>query len=274
MARRLAEDYGVRGDIHDHDYIYWYAYDALPDTDKAGAVYAYLEGGRTHAEVLRDLLEQHRPARPDFSLLDFASGYGRVSRHLAKMFPEAGISACDIHPDAVAFLNDLGIPAHLSTAQPEAFSLPDRYDVIFALSFFTHLPKATWGPWLYRLSTHLAPGGLLVFSAHGAMIWPKMDRPPLDEDSFSFVSSSEQKDISGDEYGNCATMIDFVSKVIREYSLHLEGFRSPGIDLHDIYVIRAVGEDLMVPSLHNLRRLQPRRRDGVLSAIRTWLSGP
>lgn len=120
------------------------------------AVEYYFEDGARSAEKLRRLLEdscswQGKPIK----LLEFASGYGCVTRHLRNFLPEAAVVSCDIHPEAIRFIaEELAVGgAVLSSSVPEQLSLPEKYDVIFALSFFSHMPKATWIRWynaLYR----------------------------------------------------------------------------------------------------------------------------
>ncbi|MBY0298683.1 MAG: methyltransferase domain-containing protein [Methylobacterium sp.] len=252
FAMRLGGELGVNGRIHDGDFIFWFVHDISPADAREGAVRAYHLGGRHDAEFLGDVLQQHKMQKDGLSILDFASGYGRVSRHIARVVPHAQVHACDIHDDAVRFLESIGIPSFISHVDPDKFTAPQTYDVIFVLSLFTHLPRRTWGRWLKVLADCLNPGGLLVFSAHGPHIWRHWNRCPLDADGYVFHSGSEQKDLSSSDYGNTLTMPEYVINVIRANRLHLESYRSAGIGDHDVYVIRAVDDSLRLPSPEEL----------------------
>ena len=50
--------------------------------------------------------------------------------------------------------------------RPEDFRPSEQFDVVFALSFFTHMPKSTFGRWLARLPRG-PPSGQLAFTTHG-----------------------------------------------------------------------------------------------------------
>jgi hypothetical protein len=78
------------------------------------------------------------------------------------------VTACDIHPEAGAFLREkLGVAAVGSVEVPEKFNLGQRFDVVFALSFFSHLPHSGWRRWLLALAEHTGPDGILIFTTHG-----------------------------------------------------------------------------------------------------------
>ena len=76
------------------------------------------------------------------SILDYPSGSGRVTRHLAAMFPSAAITAADIDESHVDFcertFNTVGI---VTPADVAGFDFPRRFDLIFCGSLLTHLPR-------------------------------------------------------------------------------------------------------------------------------------
>ena len=79
----------------------------------------------------------------------FASGYGRVSRHLR--LPD-NMTCCDIHADAVDFLRDkIGVKAIIFKTDPSDFQLEEKFNFSFVLSLFSHLPSDLFGRWLERL---------------------------------------------------------------------------------------------------------------------------
>ncbi len=59
-----------------------------------------------------------------------------------------------------------GVESYLSSPVPEQLTLPSQ-DVIFAHSFFSHMPETTWARWLKALANALAPRGVLIFTTPG-----------------------------------------------------------------------------------------------------------
>jgi hypothetical protein len=130
--------------VHEEDFLFRFCA-GLPHLQGEGKALAYyLATGRDSALRLRGLILDH-VGREDVSLLEFAAGYGCVTRHLRDALPQADITACDIHNAAVRFIEDqFGIDAIGSISDPDKFSLDRKFDVVFALSFFSHMPKETW----------------------------------------------------------------------------------------------------------------------------------
>jgi hypothetical protein len=116
----------------------------------------YFDNGLESARKLAHLTAQFLPEVPRPSILEFASGYGCVTRHLLNVMPHAQVTACDIHPQANSFVQGLGFDTVASASAPEDFNVGRKFDVVFALSFFTHMPRSTWARWLYALMSHRA----------------------------------------------------------------------------------------------------------------------
>jgi SAM-dependent methyltransferase len=202
--------YGVSGAIASKDWIFWFLYNLAVFPSKAAAIDNYFADGADCAGKLRSLIEEQRPVA-GARILEFAAGYGRVTRHLRKVVPEAELVACDIHPDATAFIHEhLAIPVAGSTSAPEKLDLGRRFDVVFVLSFFSHLPRSSWERWLRALVAHTAPDGLLIFTTHGERSRVKFGDPTIGTDSFWFKPESEQQDLPGNEYGSTITLPAYV----------------------------------------------------------------
>jgi hypothetical protein len=112
----------------------------------------YFEDGKRSSDKFRELVAAHAPKQDKHTVLEFAAGYGCVSRHLLHA-REISVESCDIHDEAISFLqNKIGVRGLLSSPFPELLSLPSQYDVVFALSFFSHMPITTWARWLGPLA--------------------------------------------------------------------------------------------------------------------------
>lgn len=174
------------------------------------------DGWRTLSELMLLLEAVDRPLLKTQSFLEFASGHGRFTRHLVKALGADKVTVSDVVPDAVAFARaTLNAKGFLSSTTPEDVVWPRTYDVVFVLSLFSHLPRRTWTRWLNCLYAAVAPGGVLVFSAHGLKA-ARHDNVTLDAEGFHFAASSESQAIDTAEYGTAFTSEEFVLARIAE----------------------------------------------------------
>lgn len=218
-CREAAAGLAVSPDVHPGDFIFRFLVSNRKFRDRRAAIDYYFKDGRRSAETLRDLLavlgfENGRPG----TLLEFASGYGCVSRHAAQVFPGTGWTACDIHLDAVNFIaKHLGVASRLSANVPESLALGGRFDVVFALSFFSHMPERTWGRWLKALHGLVREGGYLIFTTHGLASAKHFGDPQIPQSGIWFKPESEQKDLDVTEYGQTLVTPEFVARAAHEY---------------------------------------------------------
>lgn len=186
-------------------------------------VHMWVEDYRKSLEIMRERNGNKVEAWSPKKILDFAAGYGRLSRHLPARFPDSKIQTCDIHPDAVEFnANVLQLESYISAAVPEDLQLPQQ-DVIICLSFFSHIPKRTYFRWLKQLVSHLAPQGILLFTAHGHVSrasGPVKDLA-LDREGFGFRPKSEQRDLDTSDYGTTVSFPPYVLGLMSRF----EGMR-------------------------------------------------
>jgi SAM-dependent methyltransferase len=210
------------------------------DTEKARA--AYLDGGLDCARKFAGLCRDHSIGR---SVLEFASGYGRVSRHVSKILPDKDWACCDIHGAAVAFLHEtFGLKAFISTPDAGAWRAPDAYDAVFALSFFSHMPRCDFRPWLHALADALVPGGLLVFTTHGAVTMEHRreagDAARFDVEGFYWDRNSDQGDLDPSQYGTSILTFDCAHQIIKSLpQLVLVRFQQAAWWGHqDLYIAR------------------------------------
>lgn len=241
---RLATSFGVSHAIHHKDHLFGWHVQEYPDP--AACMKHYVVDGRESALKLDHLLQAHHPEYGcrRLSLLNFASGYGRVSRHLRTMADRFEVSACDIHDDARLFVESaLGVPCFLSAAHPAGVTLPS-FDAILALSFFSHLPHETWAEWLRKLAGALSPGGVLVFTTVGRQGWVRLGRPGLQHGGIFFAPVSEQHDLSTSDYGSTIVTPTYVFDAIGTIpGLTPLSFReSDWWGYQDVFVVQNTGD--------------------------------
>jgi len=174
------------------------------------------DGWRTLSELVLLLEEVGHPLLKTRSVLEFASGHGRFTRHLVKALGADRVVANDVVVDSVDFSRKtFGVEGFVSPSVPEEVQWDKQHDLVFVLSLFTHLPASTWSRWLRRIYDMVAPGGVLVFTTHGAEAVFKQN-VTLDENGYFFVASSESNAIDGQEYGTTFTSEAFVRARIAE----------------------------------------------------------
>lgn len=172
------------------------------------------DGWRTLAELLLLFERLDRKLSRPGRFLEFASGFGRLTRHLVKIVPSGNLHVSDVLPGSVDFLvEQFGVEGFYSASQPGSADWPGSYDVIFVLSLFSHLPRTTWDAWLREIYSHVAPGGVLIFSTHGETSARTLG-VTLPQDGFAFHPSSESKELPGEQYGSTFTSAAFVRAAI------------------------------------------------------------
>ncbi len=177
------------------------------------AVALYLDSGRRIWSTLRQIISW-RFGSLDWGgrILDFASGYGRVTRHIVNDVPKERVWISDIYAEGVAFQQrELGVQGILSTTDPADFQCDLTFDCILVSSLFTHLPRSSFEAWLGRLGSLLTPKGLLLFSVHDISL-----RPPggaqASPEGIAFQEQSESSSLQTKDYGTSWVTEEFVRR--------------------------------------------------------------
>ena len=244
-----ATKYMVSPEIHAEDFIYQFHLEIQPephsDAARASVTEYYFRDGNRSATRLDELIRQYHPRATEraLSLLEFASGYGCVTRHLARMSGQYSLTTCDIHEQAIHFLSErLATATICSCSDPAAFNANATFDVVFALSFFSHMPHLTFGGWIKALYATLAKDGLLIFTTHGRN---DLNRPDATPDGYWFAEMSEQKDIPTHEYGCMIVTPSYViDKIGRLPGAVLIGYQE-GFwwGKQDVFIVQKTGSD-------------------------------
>jgi len=205
----------------------------LFEHDRDRAIENYFQNGLEQFELVRHIARWRRPV-PVRRMLDFASGYGRLTRFLVHEKLAEEVTVCDILEEGMAFqAEQFGVRAIVSTTLPENLVVPERYDLIFVASLFTHLPPATFTPWLRRLAEMLEPEGLLIFSVHDETLAP--DRV----DGIRFATNSESRVLDTSEYGSTWVTEAWVREQVAAIDPSFACVRLPRAlsDWQDVYVV-------------------------------------
>ncbi|MFC1848598.1 class I SAM-dependent methyltransferase [candidate division CSSED10-310 bacterium] len=146
--------------------------------------------------------------------LDFGCGYGRLTRFLINNLPPQRIWGADIQRDAVKFqVAYHAINGLISTSVPEEFKTEHRFDCIYVVSLFSHLPPHTFQRWLEVLYNLLDPSGILIMSTHSMSLLPPQDRN--NNRGILFFPDSESRALDKNEYGATYVTEAFMRQVIK-----------------------------------------------------------
>jgi hypothetical protein len=179
------------------------------------------------------------------SVMDFASGYGRLTRILEQKLRRDQIWVSDIYGEAMAWQSAaFGVNTVNSTPDPAEFRHARTHDVVFVGSLFSHLPTALFHAWLGRLYALVAPGGVLAFSLHDESFLPPGET--LDPSGLSYYRTSESGSLDADIYGMSYVSEAFVAEAVGR----LPGrpgwrrFHKGLYENQDLYVVAGPGRDI------------------------------
>ena len=126
----------------------------------------YLVTGREHAATLMGHIDAHAAGSCD-AITEWGCGLARILRHFPDTMQRTGT---DYNSDAIAWVqqNVPGLSAIENDMIPPWDVAPASQDVVYAVSIFTHLAEDTQNAWVRQIAQTLRPGGLFLFTVHGA----------------------------------------------------------------------------------------------------------
>ncbi len=134
----------------------------------------FLDSGGVAADCLREVLGKNGVELDRLgAILDFGCGVGRVLRHWQGLRgPE--LHGTDYNPDLIAWCErNLPFARFRLNGLDRGPGYPDgSFDLIYALSVFTHLSEPLQAYWMGEMARLLRPGGHLFFTVHGESYLP------------------------------------------------------------------------------------------------------
>lgn len=130
----------------------------------------YVEAGRlSRASISASLNLIGRRLGEFPRILDFGCGCGRTLRWMRDLTREATVWGVDIDAEAIDWCRGHIGPARFEVTNPvPPLPFPDNsFDLIYALSVFTHLDYPGQIAWLTELRRVLAPGGIVLLTFLG-----------------------------------------------------------------------------------------------------------
>ena len=225
--------------IHPQDEMYLYA---LKNTGgrKDEALLRYFSNGKRILDAVEQIVEWYFDGFENLSsFLDFASGYGRFSRFLLQEIPTNKIWVSDIFPEAVEFQKQqFGVEGIVSTNYPEDYQINQKFDCIFACSFFSHTPQKTFIGWLEKLYSCLTENGILIFSTHDLSLMAI--ETDVEAEEIYFTPESESLFLKTEDYGVTYVGNKWVGKVIEKVTQGKAKWHRIKRGLcgyHDLYIV-------------------------------------
>ena len=243
LSHSIAAPMNVAPEISPDDMLFDFLIRAVFPNDHSKAVDAYFTGGQACAQRFAALCREHLQSEPE-TILNLRPAMAgspgtpnmfslRRRGHAAMCTRAPSNSTPGRWPGSV----HLPVPA-------EGWTVERRFDAVFALSFFSHMPDATFAAWLERLFSTVEPGGILVFTTHGAISLRNMKAGGLDANfdgkGYYWNAQSDQRDIDSTDYGTSAVTLGYVQRALQSL---------PGAELirfqqafwwghQDLYVVR------------------------------------
>ena len=179
-----------------------------------------------------DVYQMHR-------VLDFGCGCGRVLRHWKPYSASFDLHGTDYNAELVYWAQSTCRHATVrqnALAPPFAYA-DNHFDLIYALSVFTHLTVDLQDAWMAECRRILRPGGMLLFTTHGDYSVPFMP-----EAHVSDYKGGKVVVIDADHAGEnvCAAFHPFVyvqTVLLRDFKLLQFYPRSGrGVPWQDVYL--------------------------------------
>jgi SAM-dependent methyltransferase len=156
----------------------------------------FLWTGLADVKGFFDLQEKFGLAPTDLRLrvLDFACGCGRLSRYLA-MHAEVEAYGVDVNPELVAWCQAAlpGVQTLLNPIVPPMPINSELFDLVYALSVFSHLPESRSLEWLADIARVMVPGGLLIATTHGIPALEIIRNSPVHHAMFGLDAAATDK---------------------------------------------------------------------------------
>ena len=131
-------------------------------------------GSQVYWDVAKIMEAQGIKCSEKLKILDFGCGCARVLGYFFHHGKKGVFTGTDIDADAIAW-NRTNYPAlarwDTNDSMPPLPYPDEAFDVVFAISIFTHMDEKLQFDWLRELHRILAATGVLICSVHGNPVW-------------------------------------------------------------------------------------------------------
>lgn len=138
---------------------------------------AYAEDGLATAKELMERCRPHFPRVP-VDVLEWGCGVARLTRHLPQMPEVRSVTGVDVNPGMIGWNKACisGVAFHEIGHEPPTPFVGEGFDLVMAVSVFTHIPGGSQAEWLEEIRRILRPGGLFLFTTQGRGFRSKLSK--------------------------------------------------------------------------------------------------
>jgi SAM-dependent methyltransferase len=137
----------------------------------------WLRSGQADAAMIRDLLARHGFALEDMeAILDLGCGCGRVLRWWSALRGPR-VCGCDYDGRLTGWCQRhlRALDVKTNGSRPPLPYGAGSFDLVYAISLFTHLTETAQDEWLEEIVRALKPGGLALVTMHGERFTGHLD---------------------------------------------------------------------------------------------------
>lgn len=205
---------------------------------------AFLEVGRHTANNIEAVLSDAGfEFTPDRRVLDFGCGCGRTLRFLMERLPQLEWHGVDVDAEAIEWCRAHLPGGQFACGQPLP-PLPFEgaaFDLIYAISVFTHLNEDFQRAWIVELARILKPGGMLLLSVYSENVWRSQpEAAAVEAGRFVFRESEKLKGILPDWYHTALQNRERITSLLAGRFSRIS-FHQRGLGDHDAVIAWKAG---------------------------------
>lgn len=157
----------------------------------------FFTSGENIAEEIISWTKNYAQPGP-LQILDWGCGLSRVVMHIPKLAePGSAVYACDINAQMIEFNQNTykNVSYAISPYAPPTTYPNAHFDLIYALSVFTHIEASLQEAWVREIHRILKDNGVFLFTTHGKLFSSKLlpkERLLLDQTG-AFTKAYQQK---------------------------------------------------------------------------------
>jgi len=203
----------------------------------------YIQSGDDTVKIVMNYVKKLNPSLlSNKKVLDYGCAHGRITRHITKKFKPSLLVGADVWDSGIEFCSEqFGSNSFLISNDNPISNLGEQFDIIIAISVFSHLPPKRFHENLKALYQSLSNEGLFFFSTHGNY-FKDFNNLTLKDGYFYGPLGKDPNHtdgrLSGDEYSFMCVAKDFVDKQLQQAGLEMIEFKEMGIGKQDLFIAK------------------------------------